>query len=238
MQLALDGVEGYFSFDEAWALNRAVAETRGGVDALRVVEIGSYKGRSTIAIGLALSERGGGTCVSIDPHAPTGKASYALEHGTSETYEEFLTNIRAAHVDAYVRSETLTSAEAAKAYDGRPIDVLFIDGSHDYEDVVLDIALWTPYLKPRAVVAFNDPYAPGVNRAIRDYVTERYRGRGFEVAYHVNNTLFLKIDEGRTNRVNRSMLSFYLYIERQSFKLWKLALKGAMESRDAVYRKA
>ncbi len=231
---ALAPISGYFSLDEAWALNRAVATIPRSAD-VRVVEIGSYKGRSTVAIGLALSERHGGHCVSVDPHAPTGKESYVREHGGADTFDEYLANIRRSGVERYIESVRATSEVARASYDGTKIDVLFIDGSHDFEDVKNDIALWTPLLKRSSIVAFNDPFSPGVNRAIGAYIAMRFRVTAFVDAYHVNNTLFLVEDPSSAKRVSRLALSAYLFAERQSFKLLKLALKGVFESLRIVY---
>jgi predicted O-methyltransferase YrrM len=232
---ALHGVSGYFSVDEAWALYCAVRDLEIAEPA-RVVEIGSYKGRSTIAICLALSARGSGTCISIDPHAPTGKDSYVREHGLEDTFPEYLANIKRAGVASFATPITETSLAAVSSYDREPIDVLFIDGSHDYDDVKLDIELWTPFLRNSSVVAFNDPYAPGVNRAIREYLRSKTclgRVRG---AYHVNNTFFVvRADTDRP--VSGGSLSVYLFVERQSFKLLKLILKGILEALGVVYRR-
>ena len=229
---ALTTVAGYFSEDEAWALNRAVSGVRTP-RAARVVEIGSYEGRSTIAIGLALRDRNGGRCYSIDPHAPTGKESYAREHGELDTYEAYRTNVRSAGVDDYVETVRATSEFARGVYDGAPIDVLFVDGSHDYEDVRTDIALWTPLLAPASVVAFNDPFSPGVNRALRAYVA--WAAGTFADAYHVNNTLFLVRSPAPPKPVSLAALRAYLFVEGQRFKLFKLLAKGCFEALGIVY---
>ena len=198
------------------------------------MEIGSYKGRSTIVSASALAELGRGTVVAIDPHAPTGKDSYAREHGALDTYGDFLSNISRKNLNEYVISIRTTSAEARGVYDGQPIDLLFVDGSHDYEDVLADIDMWTPLLADEAVVAFNDPYAPGVNRALRERVLSRTLP--VESPRHVNNTLFAISRRGsRTGAATRRRLALYLWIERMRFKMLKLALKGLFENAGLVY---
>jgi predicted O-methyltransferase YrrM len=191
LEASLNGVQGYFSEDEAWALYKAVATLSEGPNPPRVVEIGSYKGRSTIAIGLALERRGSGLCVSIDPHAPTGKESYIAEHGTEDTFGEFLNNVQSAGVSRWIQPIRATSENAKPTYDGAAIDLLFIDGSHDYDDVLLDVQLWMPLVKEGGVVAFNDPYARAVNRVIKEtFLTGE---TSFSAPFHVNNTLFLTV---------------------------------------------
>ena len=65
LESSLRDVQGYFSEDEAWALYKAVGAVLHDAGPTRVVEIGSYKGRSTIVIGLALLGHDGDV-VSVD----------------------------------------------------------------------------------------------------------------------------------------------------------------------------
>ena len=226
------GIEGYLSDDEAWALYLAARTCT--TNAPRIVEIGSYKGRSTIALGTALVERHAGSLVAIDPHAPTGKTSYTLEHGDADTFAEYEANLARAGVAAYVTSLRATSTQARSNYDGRPIDVLFIDGSHDYDDVLADIDAWAPLLGPGAVVAFNDPYVPGVNRAIRERIAS---GALTLASYrHVNNTLFArKIEAAPNHRGMPLALALYFNVEQLRFRLLKLSLRGALEALGVIY---
>jgi predicted O-methyltransferase YrrM len=226
----VEGIEGYLSEDEAWALYLAASACKS--DDPRIVEIGSYKGRSAVAIGSALAERGRGMLFAVDPHAPTGKASYTIEHGDQDTYAEFNANIARAGVATFVTSIRATSKEARDRYDGRAIDMLFVDGSHDYDDVLVDIDTWAPLLAENAIVAFNDTYAPGVNRALRERVDATALNLGdFR---HVNNTLFAR-RRGRTP--NSFELALYFYTERLRFRLLKLTLRGLMETAGIIYAK-
>ncbi|MGA3037868.1 MAG: class I SAM-dependent methyltransferase [Vulcanimicrobiaceae bacterium] len=226
------GVDGFLSDHEAWALYLAARSL--AAEAPRIVEIGSYKGRSTIALGMALVERQAGTLIAIDPHAPTGKRSYMLEHGDADTYAEYEANLARSDVAAFVTSMRTTSTEARKTYDTRPIDMLFVDGSHDYEDVLADIDAWTPLLSENAVVAFNDPYARGVNRALRERIN--LGTRRLTSFRHINNTLFARsVASAPASRGTPFAVALYLYVERMRFKLVKLALKGVMEMLGIVY---
>ncbi len=46
-----------------------------------------------------------------------------------------------------------------------PIDVLFVDTLHTYEQASGEFKAWLPYLKPGSVVCFDDIYHQGVDRA-------------------------------------------------------------------------
>jgi predicted O-methyltransferase YrrM len=176
---ALEGVDGFLHETEAWELYRTGARHRGGT----AVEIGSWKGRSTISLALGLA---GGIVHAIDPH--TGSSEH--QHGSPiDTFPEFEANIARAGVAASVDPIRTTSHDARCRFEAGTIDVLFVDGSHDFEDVLLDIDDWTSALRDGAEVAFNDPCWPGVNRALMDRVTAR--PSPWRRPHHVYNTLFL-----------------------------------------------
>lgn len=183
LKQAIETVEGWLFLDEAWALHEAVRNFTGDSRSLTVVEIGSFKGRSTIALALGVKARGMGTVFAIDPHTGAGTPKWP-----AETALEFQANIAAAGVDDVVELLVLTSHAARPQFAAKSIDVLFIDGSHEYEDVRLDILDWQTALKDESVVAFNDPTSPGVYRALGEFVLRSggpYRGPAL-----VSNTVF------------------------------------------------
>lgn len=70
------------------------------------------------------------------------------------------------------------SADAAKIVG--PCHGVMIDGNHDYEHVVQDIALWRPHMQPGGLLAGDDWHEvefPGVVRAVK----EAFGSHGYEV---------------------------------------------------------
>lgn len=62
----------------------------------------------------------------------------------------------------------LTSKEAFKILD--PVDLVFLDGSHDYEDVKWEIENYSKLVKPGGVLAGHDyDIFEGVNKAVNEY---------------------------------------------------------------------
>jgi hypothetical protein len=58
----------------------------------------------------------------------------------------------------------------------RPIAYLWIDGSHQYPDVVQDIDLFVPHVMPGGYIVFDDAHGgnfPGVEQAIRERMKPR-----------------------------------------------------------------
>jgi precorrin-6B methylase 2 len=117
-----------------------------------VVEIGSWKGRSTFAL-----------CSSGCP------VVYAVDHFAhpSEPYEaDFLKNLAGFGNLHVVHADSVTASEFVP-----PADMVFIDGSHDYQSVFQDIRLWLP--KTKALICGHDFYAngvtwPGVRQAVME----------------------------------------------------------------------
>ena len=163
-------IEGWLSNAQGCALFRAAAATTGKG---RIVEIGSWKGRSTawLAAGARLS---GARVVAVDPH--TG----SREDPDAATLAEFHANLARAGVAGHVEPLVMTSAEAARAFDA-PIELLFIDGDHTYDAVRLDADLWLPKLVEGGTVMFHDVGTAGYSgprRVFRDSIcwSSRFEG--------------------------------------------------------------
>jgi predicted O-methyltransferase YrrM len=138
-------IEGWLSDAQGCALFRAAAAATGKG---RIVEIGSWKGRSTawLAAGARLA---GARVYSVDPHV----GSY--EDPAAATLEEFRANLARVGLADHVEPLVMTSTEAARVMD-EPVELLFIDGDHSYEAVRLDADLWLPKLVEGGTVMFHD----------------------------------------------------------------------------------
>lgn len=126
----------------------------------RIVEIGSFKGKSTVWLAKALQLNGSKEKLfAIDPHV-------------GDSYDTFLSNVSKLKLSTWVEHVKNTSEQAAKNWN-QSIKLLFIDGSHRYEDVLLDLQLWAPWVKPGGVIIMDDTDPngnfPGVVRAINEY---------------------------------------------------------------------
>jgi predicted O-methyltransferase YrrM len=164
----VETVQGWLEPDEIWALHSAALAAARRQTNPTIVEIGSWKGRSTVALALALRSTGRGTVFAIDPH--TGSKEHTEILGSVDTYEDFLHSMEVMQVTPFVRPLRMTSHSARPLFDAQSVDLLFVDGSHEYEDVLQDIDDWTPTLKDGASVAFNDVWWPGVCHALLDRV--------------------------------------------------------------------
>lgn len=124
----------------------AQLESRNGV----IVEIGSWKGKSTILLASGSMKVGGEKVYAIDPHKPLAEEGYV-----EDTEAEFHKNIKAAGVQDHVVPMVMTSEEAAKGW-SKPIRLLWIDGDHRYEQVKRDFLLWSPHVVEGGIIAMHD----------------------------------------------------------------------------------
>src|SRR5262245_36875384 len=134
----IDAVEGWLNPAEGRVLF-ALARQCTGRGA--IVEIGSWKGKSTIY--LARGSLGGSRTKihAVDPH--TGSPQHWETMGEVHTFEEFQRNIRAAKVDDLVVPHVDFSVAIARRFE-LPVEFIFIDGLHEYEGVKADFEAWFP----------------------------------------------------------------------------------------------
>ncbi|MCU1501944.1 MAG: hypothetical protein JWM12_1298 [Ilumatobacteraceae bacterium] len=180
------GVEGWMSPDQAAALHGAAAATRAGQ---QIVEIGSFRGRSTIVLASAAPD--GVAVVAIDPHAGNDRGPQQLDGYAAEADDDhaaFVANLAAAGVGARVRHLRETSDAALGAVDGE-IAVLYIDGAHRYGAARADIRDWGRRVSPTGTMLIHDAFSSvGVTAAIgRELVAGRrfrYVGRARSLAIY------------------------------------------------------
>jgi predicted O-methyltransferase YrrM len=119
-----------------------------------IVEIGSFKGKSTVLLATMAKKYGLGSVVAIDPHQGLSYLGPDAPQ-QSPTFEDFLSNVRSAGLDANVEVRRAFSRDVAKTW-SRPIRLLWIDGDHSYKGCKEDFDLFSPFLADGAVVAFHD----------------------------------------------------------------------------------
>jgi MMP 1-O-methyltransferase len=169
-------VEGYLTEQEGSLLYELARKcTAPGV----IVEIGSWKGRSTICLALGSKAGQGKTVYAIDPHTGTRETREAF--GPISTFHEFADNMRRAGVEDVVVPLVHASADVARTFD-EPVALVFIDGDHEYESVKQDFDDWYPKLVEGGTVALHDTVTwSGPRRIARDCVlrSKSFRHVGF-----------------------------------------------------------
>lgn len=119
-----------------------------------ILEIGSFKGRSTVILAKASALAGDGPINAVDPMTAPSETDPDLK-GEESSYDAFVSNINAHNVAERVKLHRTYSHELAKAWE-RPIRVLWIDGDHTYDGTRADFEGFAPYLADGAIVAIHD----------------------------------------------------------------------------------
>ncbi len=160
----LDGVEGWLTLDQAEALHEAASPLVAGQ---RVVEIGSFRGRSTTVLGLTAGP--GVEVIAIDPHAGNDRGPNEIDGYATEAagdHDAFRANLARAGLTDRVRHVRTFSDEALGAVDG-PVHVLFIDGAHRFGPASADIRQWGARVADGGTMLIHDAFSSiGVTAAI------------------------------------------------------------------------
>jgi glycosyltransferase involved in cell wall biosynthesis/cephalosporin hydroxylase len=191
-------VEGWLDEHEAVLLMKFAVVAVVQPELHAVVEVGSYHGRSTIALAsIVRAARPEAKVYAIDPHR--GEISYPDSvHVQPSSWDAFCRNIAAA--DLLDTVEPIRKRSYEVAWD-RPIGLLFIDGLHDYSNVARDLNHFEKHIVPGGYVVFDDYHSdyPGVVT----FVDELVRSGRYRV---VENTGRLMVTERTTTQTaaNRS----------------------------------
>ena len=168
----VDGIDGWLSDTEGELLYELARNCTGrGV----IVEIGSWKGKSTVWLGKGVRAGGAGKIFAVDPHLGFVEADDQI--GKGSTFEEFQQNIRHAGIADLITPIVKTSEEAARDFN-LPVELIFIDGLHEYEFARQDFELWFPKVIDGGIMAFHDTNGrSGSTRVVDEMV---YRSNHFK----------------------------------------------------------
>lgn len=140
---------------------RDLIKELGNTKEMRMIEIGSFIGESTIIFAEHFKE-----VIAIDPFQP----DYHKEDPTSrfnfdEVYDEYM---RRTSPFPNIKTLRLTSDDAVKELNSETYDFIYVDGIHTYEQVKIDIDNYLPLVKEGGIIGGHDygPHWPGVNKAV------------------------------------------------------------------------
>jgi predicted O-methyltransferase YrrM len=198
-------VPGWLTDEEGEALYELARVCTGkGV----IVEIGSWKGKSTVCLGLGSQAGASVPVYSVDPHA-------------DYRFGDFKANVERAGIADLVRPIASLSQPAADDFD-EPIELLFVDGSHEYDLVLEDFEKWVPKVVDGGWVAFHDTtWTPGPRKVVGQAI---YRSRRFKDVEFVigSTTVARKVEQ---NSLGDRARSRYVLGVKTAFWLGSSALK-------------
>jgi predicted O-methyltransferase YrrM len=191
-------VEGWLTEAQAQRLFAAAAAVAPGG---RVVEIGSFRGRSAIVLAGA-----GAEVVCIDPHAGSDRGPQEIaadaDRGAADL-AAFRANLERAGVAGRVRHVRAFSGAALGEVEG-PVDVLFVDGAHRFGPARDDLVRWGGRVRDGGRLLVHDAWSSvGVTLALLTTTVFgrrwRYVGRSGSLAE------FVRADAGGAGNAARQL---------------------------------
>jgi predicted O-methyltransferase YrrM len=205
VKLLIADIPGWLTDEEGEALYELARACRGdGV----IVEIGSWKGKSTVCLGLGSRAGKSIPIYAVDPHA-------------DYRFGDFKTNLERAGIADLVRPVASLSQEAADGFD-EPIELLFVDGSHEYDLVLEDFEKWVPKVVDGGWIAFHDTtWTKGPRKVVGQGI---YRSRRFKDVKFVVGSTTVARKVGRNSIADRARNRYVLGV-KTAFWLGSSALK-------------
>jgi predicted O-methyltransferase YrrM len=168
-----ENVFGWFSDWDKQVYDKAVAKYNDG-DIF--VEIGSFKGRSASVMGVNIINSNKNIkfyCVDTwqgsEEHQKGALAEDSdVVNGT--LYDVFLKNTEP--VKDVLIPIRKPSEEAAKDFADNSLAFVFIDASHDYENIKKDLNSWFPKVKKGGTLAGHDAAYPPIIQALNEFCQE------------------------------------------------------------------
>lgn len=158
------GGEDWFNFSEVYRHLVRKCDPAG-----KIVEVGSWKGRSTAFLLVEAWNKSPkieiyavDTWLGSQEHIDVD----SVKNGT--LYDEFMANVKP--VSRQLVPLRMTSIQGSNFFPDQSLDSVFIDAAHDYESVRADIAAWLPKVKKGGIIAGHDYMCgwPGVDRAVAE----------------------------------------------------------------------
>jgi hypothetical protein len=169
-------IEGWLSESETDLLIATAIKTCVDLAAPQnIVEIGSYHGKSTVALGNVVKTLFPKAKVfAIDPHDGIVGASDQGLHTLPSSLQDFKNNIAEEGLNEVVE---LIQDFSYNVKWIRPIHMIFIDGLHDYPNVARDFWNFSEWIVSNGYIAFHDysDYYPGVQAFVSELLqTNKY----------------------------------------------------------------
>lgn len=164
-----DKIQGWFNFHDIYSF-----AANNFPDNSLFVEIGSWKGTSSVYMGVELINlnKKNTNFICIDTWGSNDDGEYLNESSVinNTLYCEFLNNIKPLQEEGlnikYIRE---SSHDAVNNFTDNTIDFLYIDGSHLYHNVKKDIELYFTKMKDNSIIAGHDWQCDDVRKAVEEY---------------------------------------------------------------------
>jgi cephalosporin hydroxylase len=147
-------------------------------DGSHFVEVGCWKGRSAAFMAVEIINSGFNIKFDcVDTWEGSVEHQHIDEIINKNLYDVFLQNTKS--VNKIINPKKMDSLTAAKEYENESLDFVFIDASHEYEDVLNDIKSWMPKVKVGGTIAGHDYYDKNHMAGVFHAVNELFPNKNF-----------------------------------------------------------
>ena len=173
---------------QGWGSNSSIfSDLIGRIRPKRIIEVGTWKGGSAITMGKCVKKLGlqceiicVDTWLGSTPfwtyHRKAPCHDLMLKNGYPTVFYQFLSNVVHSGLQNIILPLPNTSEIASRILRSRKVtaDLIYIDASHDYEDVQRDIKNYWGLVQDGGIL-FGHDYChgfPGVMRAVQEFSEE------------------------------------------------------------------
>jgi predicted O-methyltransferase YrrM len=153
-----------------------------------IIEVGSWKGHSAIAMAEALHnlKLHSSRVLCVDTwlgslehwNSEEWRKQMHLKNGRPDLYERFLANVIQSGFANYIIPFPMTSGTAATFFNIHNVkaDLIYIDAAHDYDSVKNDLEKFHPLLNENGILCGDDFQFPPLEEAVRDFARDQNLG--------------------------------------------------------------
>lgn len=216
----IESIQGYLMVKE-FKLLETISSYFHKTERIDVVEIGAFCGKSTTAIALGLQTRSDSSYLySIDWHQ--GSPEHREDEKFQSTLEVFRQNLQKFGVSSCVK-EVIGRSEDVVNLIPEQIDILWIDGQHDYESVKQDFFLYEKKVKQNGIILFHDAYKVDVwtgplKLICQDILLSR---NDYELFVVAGTIIGLRKQENNTSKIDIDILSFLNYERCKNSRIFR-----------------
>ena len=191
-------IPGWFNYSETY--DTIVDEV---TDDAKILEIGSFMGRSTHYLATALhnADKTNVKIYALDTFEGSSEhASLKIPKDFFSVFKENLKFFIGRDVVIPIQSRSDNKETIEKFEDGF-FDYIMVDGAHEHEAVMDDIENWWPKLKENGVMFGDDFYLESVAQAVK-ISSEKVKSIGYSVNGSTERTWFMS-KNGKHDRFER-----------------------------------
>jgi len=171
-------IDGWLNITEACALYKTVKKIKNRN--IKICEIGSWMGRSSYVFARAIEDNARSQVICIDPFNGDGDFGSKKEYRRLMVGDSKRKNLKDKFIENMEKNKVINKIRVIEGYSNKvvrdfrhKIDLLFIDGNHDYKSVLDDYLQWSPLIRKNGYIAFHDVGAShtyGPKQVVERYV--------------------------------------------------------------------